>query len=140
ESEVPEYRLPDVFGPAGKPASAEGWPDARAAILDQFRSHVYGHRPAIDAEISYRVAGAPVDPTKGRANGRRVFCVVTKGDRKFEFPFFLYSPAEASIDQPVPLVVFINNRRPTDPEAMLETPNNFWPLDMIIDAGYAAAV
>lgn len=145
ESEIPEYQLPDVFGPAGKPASAEGWPEARAVILEQFRGHVYGHRPTVDAEISYRLADAPADPTKGRARGQRVFCVVTKGDRKFEFPFFLYIPVTASADEsseqgPVPLVVFINNREPTDPAAMLETPNDFWPLDKIIDAGYAAAV
>lgn len=140
ESEVPEFELPDVFGPAGKPASAEGWPECREAILEQFRSHVYGHRPTIDAEISYRVADAPVDPTKGRAKGQRMFCVVTDGDRKFQFPFLLYTPATASADAAVPLIVFINNRTPTDPTAMLETPNDFWPLDKIIDAGYAAAV
>ncbi|WP_164101591.1 glucuronyl esterase domain-containing protein [Candidatus Laterigemmans baculatus] len=140
ESEVPDYELPDVFGPLGKPANAAGWPERRAAILELFRSHVYGHRPTIDAEISYERAEPPVDPTRGQARGQRVFCVVTKGDRTFKFPFYLYVPATATADKPVPLIIFINNRTPTDPEAMLETPNDFWPLDMIIEAGCAAAV
>lgn len=141
ESEVPAYELPNVFGPGEQPGPQE-WPERRAQIVDHFRTHVYGHRPRIEAKIRYRVAQPPVDPTGGRAEGRQVVCALSQGDRSFEFPFLIYTPAASDATEAtgIPLVVFINNRERPDPAAMAETPNDFWPLDLIIGAGYATAV
>jgi hypothetical protein len=92
----------------------------------------------IKAAIAYRDDGAVVDPTGGRAAGHRVTVQIMHEGKSFEFPFLFYRPRQA--EGPLPLVVLINNREFPDPDALREEPSGFWPVDLLIDRGYATAV
>ena len=144
EAEVPSYELPSVFGLQETKLSASDWPQQRSVTLEHFRNDVYGHRPDFDnidgLSIEYQVDQTTVvDPTGGSARGQKVVCVIHKADKAFQFPFYFFIPSKPS-EQPRPLVVLINNRELPDPERMLESPSDFWPLDLLVEAGFATAV
>lgn len=144
ESKVPEYQLPPVLGENAQQLSADKWPTRRAELLELFRQHVYGARPALDSMPGFKIEyqldpETPVDPTGGNAIGQKVVCEIYKGDNKYSFPFYFYVPKRQA-DKPLPLIVLINNREFPNPSEMLDAPAEFWPLDLLIEAGFATAV
>lgn len=144
ESDVPEYQLPPVLGEHSEKLTANQWPERRAELLDLFRQHVYGRRPKFDEIDGYKVEyqvdpSEPIDPTGGKAKGEKVVCEIYRGGQKHAFPFFLYVPSQ-QIDRPLPLIVLINNREFPNPAEMLDSPAEFWPLDLLVEAGFATAV
>lgn len=131
ETDVPQYTLPPIVADESREKS--NWDTRRSELLELFRSHVYGRRPSIDAEISFRVEGEIPDPTNGQGVGSKVICTIKEGGRQFQFPFLVYVPRNAQ--GKVPLIVLIDNRRFPDPAE----PTEFWPVATILSAGYATA-
>ncbi|XZE54012.1 acetylxylan esterase [Planctomycetaceae bacterium SH139] len=143
EAAVPEYELPDVLGAASEDFTAAQWPARREALLEQFRGHVYGRRPAANPEVFFQYEAAAFDPTGGKAIGKRLLCRIRLGEREFAFPFLIYTPRQSqqsASPEPMPLVVLINNREFPDPQTMGPEASGFWPIGLLIDAGFATAV
>lgn len=140
ESAVPDYTLPDplVFEDGSPVESAADWPRRRAEILDLFRAHVYGHRPA-QALDAFEAAILEEDPSAmdGAATLRRVELRSALGGRAHAFELVVFTPNGA--DGPAPALLLLNNRAAsnTDPTRAEKSP--FWPAEEIVARGYAAA-
>lgn len=144
EKKVPEYELPDpLISPEGNHVTtAQQWnASQRSEILNRFRDYVYGHRPETEYKMSFEETGSVQDAFGGIATGRQIMAKVSIGARSFQFPFTWFTPNKVS--KPVPAVVVINNRQfisleqaaaPVDAEAA-----EFWPVQRIIERGYATA-
>jgi len=110
----------------------------RPAILEQFRSEVYGRVPAIPADA---VKIVPVGGSDSAMNGqaiRRQFDIVyqtTRGNGKIRLLVFLPSAAKT----PVPAFLFICNRGKNNIDPERKTHTEFWPAEEIIARGYATA-
>ena len=144
ETEVPSYELPPVLGDAEENFKAEDWSRRRAETMELFRQHVYGRRPDFQQIDGFKVTYAvdpqtPVDPTGGKASGQKVTCSIHRGGETHSFPFLLYRPVGVT-NKPLPLIVLIDNRNFPNPAEMLKQPYEFWPVDMLVDAGFATAV
>jgi hypothetical protein len=63
--------------------------------------------------------------------------IVHIGDRSFSFPFVVFVPNKAP--QPVPAVIHINNRYFVPLEKATKEDDPFWPVQKLIERGYATA-
>lgn len=143
ESEVPHFSLPSVLG---KPAitTATEWTELREQTLEQFRSQVYGRRPALDVDIKFEVA--PIAEQTEFWSGQQgefssLHCVIRSDSGEYRFPFLIAHPksTELTASKMRPLVLFINNRSKsefTDADKLME----FWAVDQILAQGYSAAM
>ena len=138
EEKVPDYRLPDPLAAPGKSHAAEplAWKEVRAAQLDAFRTHVYGWRPEVEYTADFEL-GPPRkirDSTIVAMDGR---CVIVRPGitAKFTIPFVVYRPADAS--GPLPTCVHINNREFYSIDRAKEAADDFSPIEILCDRGYA---
>lgn len=136
-----DRRLPDVLSAVDgeRIATAEQWRQKRRPeMLDLFREHIYGRetvqRPAA---ISFHTV-----VTHGLMEGRVIRKQV---DIMYEGPggqgivhLLLFVPAERS--KPVPAWLLLNNRGPGHMDPSREEQSPFWPAELIVSRGYAAAV
>ena len=164
ESKVPAYSLPDplVRLDGTRVGSAEEWPARRAEIMDLFAEHVYGRTPPAAAVARMRADVGRTIPgfLKGKATLKQV--ALTMDGHAFQLMLVVpNAPAE-----PVPAFLGLNfrgnhtlhpdprialpkswmrpakNGRVVDGEAlekMRGSSASRWPLEMIIDRGFALA-
>ena len=139
EEKIPEYQLPDplMTTEGSRVTSKQEWMKTRRPeLLQLFRDHVYGNRPAIDYSMSYDVLEEK-EVFEGKAVGRSMKATVTIGDRTYSYPFTLFIPTKSP--QPVPAVIHINNRYFLTLDKVIEEHDPFWPVRTLIDRGYATA-
>ena len=139
ESEVPQFELPDALLSLDgtEVRNAEMWQVRREELLEMFRTHVYGERPATRYAMNFEVVEEEGDAFEGKAIGRKVKAVVTIDSRVFEFAFVTFQPKKVA--RAVPVIVLINNRYFIPLSKALDEPDPFWPVESIIDHGYATA-
>lgn len=137
EANVPSFTLPDpLIDSAGKAVTtADAWASRRGELLELFREHVYGHRPAANAKISFDVLEQR-DALDGMAEGRTVKISIGIDDRTYSFLVTVFIPKQAAT--PVPAFVHINNRYFL-PLQEAEKNDPFWPVKDIVARGYATA-
>jgi hypothetical protein len=164
ESKVPSYTLPDplLTLDGTTVSSAAEWPARRAEIIDLFAEHVYGRTPpaAVSARMRADVGRTIPDFLKGKATLKQV--ALTMDGHTLHL--MLVVPNSAA--EPVPAFIGLNfrgnhtlhpdpgialpdswmrpakNGRATDHEAlekMRGSSASRWPLEMIIDRGFALA-
>lgn len=164
EAKVPEYTLPDplVKLDGTKVAKAPDWPARRAEILALFEAHVYGRVPeaAADKKMDAKVVKTIPDFLGGKATMKEV--ALTLGDQ--EALLLLVVPNGAK--KPVPAIIGYNFRGNhsvhPDSRITLETSwmrpdkdgrvvknrstekargiaSDRWPLETIVEAGFALA-
>jgi hypothetical protein len=122
----------------GTVGSAEQWRRRRPEILELFRRHVYGRAPL---ERPQTLRFAAVDESRGWMGGtavrKKVDILYTGAGGTGEIHLYLFLPDGAS--RPVPAFLLLCNRQAAniDPERKMQ--NGFWPAEMIVSRGYAAA-
>jgi hypothetical protein len=121
--------------------SPETWnEDRRNEILDLFRNEVYGGIPdASSLSVSHCIADSSPGFMEGRAVRKIIEITVRRKDREFIFPLLLFVPAGAE-KEPAPVILTINNRALSDSDPSRQFISPFWPAEMMIARGYAAAV
>ncbi|WP_372634370.1 acetylxylan esterase [Fodinibius sp.] len=139
ESAVPDFQLPDALEAAGgsKVQTKEQWQQRRSEILNQFRTHMYGHRPGPPENLSFDVVEEDPEAMDGRATLRRVAINSQHEGRSHEFELILFLPNEAP--KPVPVFLLMNNRDPDNTDPTREEKSGFWPAEEVIDRGYGIA-
>lgn len=140
ESKVPDYTLPNplIAGDGTPVADAEAWTASRREeLLDLFRDHVYGRRPATNYSIRFEQTAEMEDAFDGLATGRGMTATVAVAGRTYSFPFVVFVPNQA--ERPVPAVVHINNRYFIPLEKAASEHDPFWPARTLIERGYATA-
>ena len=168
ESIVPAYSLPDplITADGSSVASAEDWPSRRAEILALFETHVFGKTPdrAIQSGVTIRAVtmseGAALG---GKAKRKEIRLYFTESDARPYLDLLIYIPANA--DGPAPGFVGLNfggNHSITDEADVILSDEwmraktqgvvdhratedsrggaaSRWPVERIIDRGYAVA-
>jgi pimeloyl-ACP methyl ester carboxylesterase len=121
--------------------SLETWNEGRRnEILELFRNEVYGGIPDDPSlSVSHRVADSSPGFMAGRAVRKIVEITVRRKDREFVFLFFLFIPNSTG-KKPAPAILTICNRALSDADPSRQTLSPFWPAEMMIARGYAAAV
>lgn len=124
-------------------ATADGWERVRRReILDFFSRSVYGVRP-VERPADLRFE--PLEPDRTMPGGKAVRKSVRisfSGPRgSWGFRAFLFLPAKSSADRPVPVFLLMCNRdmeKFADVERKVKS--DFFPVEMLIERGYGAAV
>jgi len=121
--------------------SAKTWSEERRnEILHLFKSEVYG---SIPDESSISVSSRVADVSSGFMNGRAVRKIIEiiarRKDREFIFPLYLFVPDGAE-KNPAPVILTVVNRALADADPERRSLSPFWPAEMMIAHGYAAAV
>lgn len=136
-----ERTLPDVLTDldGDSISTVEKWRGKRRPeILDLFRECVYGRetvqRPA---SLTYRIV-VTYGMMDGRATRKQVDITYEGpgGHGKVRLLLFLPSGRE----KPVPVMLLLNNRGASHTDSERRTPSSFWPAELLVSRGYAAAV
>jgi hypothetical protein len=133
--------LPDVLvASSGKQiTSAEEWERTRRPeILELFKHHVYGRSPVGSPDsLHYEVVATP-DVMEGQADRKQVTIAYEGPGGKGSFHLLIFIPKHAA--KPCPVFLHLNNRGAelADPERIECSP--FWPAELLVSRGYAAAV
>ena len=166
EARVPSYTLPDplVFGSGEAVRNIEEWQRRRAEILELFRTHVYGRSPGAPGSLRSELLESEPAALGGRAVREQVR--LRFGERGTpRLDLLIYRPA--AMDGPVPaflgLDFYGNHSVHADPGILLSDqwmPNDpghciedhratersrgasasRWPVETIVERGYALAV
>jgi len=142
ESQLPAYPLPDVLlRPDGVRATTAAEWDAvvRPHLLGQFSRYVYGQSPDSLAGIAYEQVSEDPHALGGRATRRqmRVSIPIPGPQKTFTFDFWVFTPN--AIHHPVPAFLLLNNRGVAAADPQRNTLSEFWPVETLIDRGYATA-
>lgn len=139
ESSVPGYQLPHPLRVDGSELvhTKEEWLEGRAAVLEQFRFHMYGRRPGLPDDLSFEVVEEDPSAMGGAATLRRIKIQSRHEDRSHAFELILFLPNE--VEGTVPVFLLINNRgiEVTDPTRQRQS--GFWPAEEVIERGYGIA-
>ncbi|MEM9722571.1 MAG: acetylxylan esterase [Bacteroidota bacterium] len=165
ESQVPAYVLPSIFSEGSLAnRSVLDWEKRRAEILTYFEQEVYGVTPPMDFDISFFLKDSSVC-MGGKGIRKQVQLVLSRADTSLAIDLLLYLPTGGK--SPVPAFLGMNfhgnHTIQADPEIFLPSswvPNkeawgitdhipleeargasqSRWPVEMILDRGYALAV
>lgn len=140
ESKVPEYVLPDVLKTTtGKLIrNKKEWEQSRRGeILNLFEDNIYGEMPRSFDSIRFSVVNENRASMEGKAQLKEVLIEVFNQQKSVRINLVLYIPNNES--GPAPVFLLINNRGKdnTDPARVIKS--DFWPAELVVDAGYAVA-
>jgi dienelactone hydrolase len=138
ESKVPKYTLPDILKSAdGKLVRTkkdwEGW--RRREILTLFENNIYGQIPKSYDSIAYTLVNENKVSMQGKAHLKEVQVEVFNQRKSVKINVVLFVPTHVA--KPVPAFVLINNRSKDNIDPARNTKSNFWPAEVVVDAGYA---
>lgn len=161
ESKVPDYTLPDplVCENGTAVTNIEIWETLRRPeLLSLFSNQMYGITPQEEIPVSYEIVGEKTDALQGKATCKQVRFLFTKNGHEIEAILILYTPNEIKGKVPVILSYnFMGNQSIDISKDILVSPGlkkfqnmtndsikrgeqkDRWPLEMIIDAGFAVA-
>lgn len=140
ELQVGSYDLPDILKTeSNKDVRTENQWEAirRAEILSLFENEVYGQMPqSFDGIVFSEISSNP-NAMAGKASMKQVEIRVFRNKDTVELNLSLFLPND--VPKPVPAFLLINNRPHyhTDPTRYVRS--EFWPAEVVIDAGYAVA-
>ena len=166
EEKVPRYTLPEVLVAADgtKVTDAESWfARRRGEILELFTKYVYGRAPGRPTQMSFEVFDLDTKALGGTATRKQVSISLSKKDDAPRLDLLIYMPNRT--DKPVGAFVLLNfggnHTVNADPAIKLEdgwvrskgtgvvdnradessrgTAAERFPLDLILDRGYALA-
>jgi len=157
--------LPDplIFSNGQKVATVRQWPARRKEILAVMTKEMYGTSPARPKNMRFEIFDNEKNALGGKATRKQITVHITENNKEAKFDLLIYIPNKAK--HPVPAIVginFIGNQAiNADPgikltEAWTENSKMFpcsvngkatdacrgvnasqWPVDSILDAGYA---
>jgi hypothetical protein len=132
--------LPDPleFADGSKVTSVKAWEEKRRdEVLELFREHVYG-RNAVErpADLRFEPLEEETDVFEGSAVRRRVRIAYAGTRGESSFTLIVYYPAKGVIKGCFLMIVNRSSRIITQAEVM---PVEFWPVQNLIERGYATA-
>lgn len=167
EDKVGDYTLPNPLHPAGGKAvsSAEDWQaHGRAATLALFEQHVYGKTPERPWKLVFETLGEKKDALGGKATRRLIQLRLADTPAWPGLQLMVYSPNAAAGPVPAFLCLSFGGNHAASPEpdiplserwqrpnkdkgiennrateAARGTESSRFPLDLILDRGYALA-
>lgn len=160
ESKVPSYILPNplVTNKGDTIHSVSEWENIRRPeLLSLFSSHVYGITPGEEVDVTYRVLTEEKSVLNGKAHRKQVEITFSNGIQSVKAMLILYLPN--NVTDKVPVFVsynFMGNETIHSDSAILKSfssdmkiwrtkgktqgvDKSSWPLDLIIDNGFALA-
>lgn len=167
EAQVPEYELPDplLLNDGQRVESPEQWHGTRRdEILKLFETHVYGRAPEPSSAMTFKVDEVEPQALDGRATRKQVTVYFTGDEDGPQMQILIYLPNAAP--QPVPVFLGLNfygnHTIHDDPgitlssswmrdnadmgvvehratEASRGKSRSRWPVETILDRGYALA-
>ncbi|MEM8969988.1 MAG: acetylxylan esterase, partial [Bacteroidota bacterium] len=166
EGQVPNYTLPDplVFKNGVEVKGELEWQQRRAEILQFFSSQVYGVTPSPPLNTKSKVLSTDNDALSGKATRKEIRLFLTNKKTRPYIDILLFTPNQAT--RPVPAFLGLNfygnhtvhtapnitlsdqwmranedfgivNHRATESSRGVRASR--WPIEMIIDRGYALA-
>ncbi|MCF0058401.1 S9 family peptidase [Dyadobacter sp. CY356] len=162
-----ESHLPDALtlNNGTKVTSVKQWNDRREELLQIFRTGMYGISPGQPKDMHFEVFDHDKNALGGKATRKQITVHIRENGKEAKFDILLYIPNKAK--HPVPAIIGINfsgnhainadpkiklseswvessknspcteNGKATD--ACRGTNSSQWPIDSIIDAGFALA-
>lgn len=138
ESKVPAYTLPDPLMMNGKKiTNAKEWPKRRSEILELFRVNVYGRVPNTPYRKTFKLVNEDKNAMGGAATLRQVDIIIESDKGSLPIHLSLFVPNKAS--KPVPAILLICNREPSNIDPTRKVKSEFWPAEEVIARGYAIA-
>ena len=166
ESQVPNYTLPDplIFENGKEVDEQSDWEARRNEILELFATQVYGKTPQQSLNLRKKVLATDKEALDGKATLKEVRIFFTDEDARPYMDILLFTPNQ--IEQPVPAFLGLSfygnhtvhpNQAITLSDQWMRANEDFgivdhqateasrgvrtsrWPVEMIIDRGYALA-
>ena len=140
ESKVRPYSLPDILTSNANQVvnSKAAWENhRRPEILQLFADNIYGQMPASYDSIHFTTVKQNNNALNGRAHLKEVDIEVFRNAQSVVIHLILFTPR--SKQNHTPAFVFINNRPKDNTDPKRKTKSDFWPVEMVIDSGYAMA-
>ncbi|MCC5829658.1 MAG: acetylxylan esterase [Phycisphaeraceae bacterium] len=139
----PEDALPELLQTADGRAvrDVRMWEEVRRGeILELFERWVYGRSP--DAPDSLEVADIEIEEAAldGAATRKHLRIAATLDEKTFAFEAWVLIPNQRPESGQVPAMLLINNRGVRQADPMRRNRSGFWPVEEIIERGYATAV
>lgn len=119
--------------------TVEQWREIRRPeLLDLFREHIYGVEPSPhNADVRFRTV-MESEAMEGQAVRKTVEITISGPGGELAYQLHVFLPA--NLTQPVPAFLLINNRGVEFADPKRKEKREFWPAEMIVSRGYAAAV
>ena len=140
ESKVPDYVLPEVMKTTeGKLVKNKNeWERSRRGeILSLFENTIYGQMPKLFDSIKYSIKHENKTSMHGKAHLKEVLIEVFYRKKSVKIDLVLFVPT--NVKKPVPAFLLINNRGKENTDPTRITKSDFWPAEVVVDAGYAIA-
>ncbi|MCF8335502.1 MAG: acetylxylan esterase, partial [Bacteroidales bacterium] len=166
ESKVPGYELPDplIFPDGDEVDSPSEWEKRRKQILRLFENHVYGKMPEKPENLSFEERRDIPGALDGLATLKEIRIHVKQNNQKHHFDLLLFIPNKAK--KPVPVFLGLNfdgnqsvhpNKNITITDSWVSNDDEYnihnhqaredtrgssqtrWPVERILDRGYALA-
>ena len=138
EARVPPYTLPDPLTLNGTTVrTRDAWAGRRLEILELFREHVYGRSPGRPQQLRFEVVEENSRAMDGAATLKRIAVVGEQAGRTHRFEITLFLPN--ALREPVPVLLLLNNRPPTNTDPTRRERSGFWPAEQVIARGYGIA-
>lgn len=166
ESKVPPYTLPDPLTKfdGSKVTTPDAWPARRAELLELFATEVYGKTPAGNPGVKFEVARVVPDALGGKATRKHVNILFNGQPDGPRAELLVYTPNASPGPHPAFLGLNFEGNHAVDPDPSIPIPtcwfadkpaegfvdhrateksrgseSSRWPLEHIIDRGYAVA-
>jgi len=140
ESKVPYYTLPDALKSSTNKAIKNKlkWEKIRRPeVLTLFEDNIYGQVPKSFEDIRFSVLSEDKNSMNGKSHRKEVLIEVFNKDKNVRINLLLFIPKNAS--KPVPAFLLINNRGKENTDPSRQIISEFWPAEVLIEAGYAIA-
>ena len=137
EMNVPDFKLPDLFiDSKGKAVNTiENWETIRRPeIMNLLGEHIYGHVRGYE-EISFFLDERETNPLPEKTIFKQVAITVREDNNQYTFHLDLFLPNTNKGPYPVFLMITHRNKGRIENEYKLGS----WPVETLIDAGYAIA-
>ena len=140
EAKVAPYTLPEVLQTRdGKFVRSKSvWEKKRRPeIVKLFEDHVYGQVPVDFDSIHFEVSREVADAMEGKAKLKEVTIGVWRQSKAVDIHLTLFIPNNR--ENPAPAFLLINNRGKENTDPTRAVKSEFWPAEMVVEAGYAIA-
>lgn len=119
--------------------SVQQWETVRRPELIQlFETHIYGRAPEINTDqLQFKVLQETDTALSGRATFKHVRISFQGPNGTGSMRLYMYIPNHQPA--PTPLFLLINHRTPAYMDIYSDADHTFWPVEHIIDRGYATA-
>jgi hypothetical protein len=140
EEDVPNYTLPDLMVRGnGKPVkNISHWEKyRRSELIGLFETNIYGRVPETPYRMSFITIEENTEALNGDATFRQVRLSIFAKSDSLSILLNLFLPNNTP--GPFPAYLLINTRDPGSADPTRANKTEFWPVEHIIERGYAAA-